>query len=231
MHGNFLGTWQECHTLRYRAGFGVRFPECPQCVILRSNSLIQIIMATSKLNKEQYANLSAFAGVMLVYSSTNRDGVTVQTAQHFFGKDFEPADKTDNEIFRVIKNVVATMWHTIAEEKKLRADADGIRSKFRATTPAEIIICDKSHNRIKHYDLTDSVWARIGLVPTKVDLEKSNRDFAKTIHAAAKAIRNAMNFAPNLASLEKAEKTAKKNAGKAEGVATATTTETVKEAA
>lgn len=166
-------------------------------------------MATSKLNKEQYANIGTFAGIMLVYNSTNRDGETVQTAQHFFGKDFEPADKSDNEIFRVIKNMVATMWHTIAEEKKLRADADGIRSKFRATTPAEIIICDKSNNRIKRYDLTDSVWARIGLVPTKVDLEKSNRDFAKTIHAAAKAIRDAMNFAPNLAGLEKAEKSEK----------------------
>ena len=71
---------------------------------------------------------------------------------------------------------------------------------------------------IKKYDLTDSVWARIGLVPTKVDLEKSNRDFQKTIHAAAKAIRNAMNFAPNLASLEKpTEKTTK--TGKAEKVA------------
>ena len=166
-------------------------------------------MATSKLNKEQFANIGTFAGIMLVYNSTNRDGETVQTAQHFFGKDFEPADKSDNEIFRVIKNMVATMWHTIAEEKKLRADADGIRSKFRATTPAEIIICDKSNNRIKRYDLTDSVWARIGLVPTKVDLEKSNRDFAKTIHAAAKAIRDAMNFAPNLAGLEKAEKAEK----------------------
>ena len=114
-------------------------------------------MATSKLNKEQYANIGTFAGIMLVYNSTNRDGETVQTAQHFFGKDFEPADKSDNEIFRVIKNMVATMWHTIAEEKKLRADADGIRSKFRATTPAEIIICDKSNNRIKRYDLT---WCR-----------------------------------------------------------------------
>ena len=106
-------------------------------------------MATSKLNKEQYANIGSFAGIMLVYNSTNKDGELVQTAQHFFGADFEPADKSDNEIFRVIKNMVATMWHTIAEEKKLRADADGIRSKFRATTPAEIIICDKSNNRIK----------------------------------------------------------------------------------
>ena len=80
-------------------------------------------MATSKLNKEQYANIGSFAGIMLVYNSTNKDGELVQTAQHFFGADFEPADKSDNEIFRVIKNMVATMWHTIAEEKKLRADA------------------------------------------------------------------------------------------------------------
>ncbi len=167
-------------------------------------------MATSKLNKEQYANLSGFAGIMLVYNSTNKDKELVQTAQHFWGADFEPADNSDDEIFRVVKNMVATMWHTIAEEKKLRQDADGIRSKFRATTPAEIIICDKNRNRIKKYDLTDSVWARIGLVPTKVDLEKSNRDFAKTIHAAAKAIRNAMNFAPNLAKMQ--EKPAEKPA-------------------
>ena len=185
-------------------------------------------MATSKLNKEQYANTGSFAGIMLVYNSTNKDGELVQTAQHFFGADFEPADKSDDEIFRVIKNMVATMWHTIAEEKKLRQDADGIRSKFRATTPAEIIICDKSNNRIKKYDLTDSVWARIGLVPTKVDLEKSNRDFQKTIHAAAKAIRNAMNFAPNLASLEKAEKPAKKNGGKGTAKAEGAATDTVK---
>ena len=31
-------------------------------------------MATSKLNKEQYANIGSFAGIMLVYNSTNKDG-------------------------------------------------------------------------------------------------------------------------------------------------------------
>ena len=53
-------------------------------------------MATSKLNKEQYANIGSFAGIMLVYNSTNKDGELVQTAQHFFGADFEPADKSYN---------------------------------------------------------------------------------------------------------------------------------------
>lgn len=37
-------------------------------------------MATSKLNKEQYANIGSFAGIMLVYNSTNKDGELVQTA-------------------------------------------------------------------------------------------------------------------------------------------------------
>ena len=46
MHGEFWVRGRKCHTLRYGAEFGVRFPECPQCVILRSNCLIQIIMAT-----------------------------------------------------------------------------------------------------------------------------------------------------------------------------------------
>ena len=218
MHGKFLGAWQEMPHFALWCKVRGSTPRVPAMRDFAQCFYNFIIMATSKLNKEQYANIGSFAGIMLVYNSTNKDGELVQTAQHFFGADFEPADKSDNEIFRVIKNMVATMWHTIAEEKKLRADADGIRSKFRATTPAEIIICEKSGNRIKKYDLTDSVWARIGLVPTKVDLEKSNRDFQKTIHAAAKAIRNAMDFAPNLASLEKpTEKTTK--TGKAEKVA------------
>lgn len=180
-------------------------------------------MATAKLNKDQYANIGSFAGIMLVYNSTNKEGEMVQTAQHFWGSDFEPADNSDNEIFRVTKNLVATIWHTIAEEKRLREDADGIRSKFRATTPSEIIICGANGGRIKRYDLTDSVWARIGLVPTKKDLEKSNRDFAKTIHSAAKAIRDAMNFAPNLAKAEKpAEKPAEAPAKRGRKPATAT---------
>lgn len=52
-------------------------------------------MATSKLNKEQYANIGSFAGIMLVYNSTNKDGELVQTAQHFFGADLSlPTSRT-----------------------------------------------------------------------------------------------------------------------------------------
>nr|DAV35422.1 MAG TPA: hypothetical protein [Bacteriophage sp.] len=37
---NFWARGRKCHTLRYGAKFGVRLPECPQCVILRSVSKI-----------------------------------------------------------------------------------------------------------------------------------------------------------------------------------------------
>lgn len=155
-------------------------------------------MATSKLNADQFANVGNFAGIMLVYTTVSKDGKTVSTGQHFFGKDFEPADKSENELFRVIKNTVAIMWHTTKKEKELRANADGIRSKFRAATPTDVIIHDQSGTCVEHDYLADSVWARIGLVPTKLDLERSSRDFEKGIHNAAKAIRDALKFKPNL---------------------------------
>lgn len=160
-------------------------------------------MATSKLNAEQFANVGIFAGIMLVYSTTNKDGKTVNTGQHFFGKDFEPADSSEDEIFRVIKSLTAIIWHTTRKERELRVSADGIRSKFKAATPTDIIIHDKSGKCVEHDYLADSVWARIGFVPTKLDLERSNRDFDKAIHNAAKAIRDALKFKPNLSPAEK----------------------------
>lgn len=171
----------------------------------------KFIMATSKLDKEQFENAAKFAGIMLVYSSTGRDNVKTLSGQHFFGKEFEPADETDDEVFRVIKNMVATIWHTVAKEKELRNSADGIRSIFRSKTPDEIVICDQNKNKIVSYKLDGSVWKSIGLVPTKIDLEKSTREFEKTIHSAAMAIRSALGFKPNLPNLLQTEKPEEKS--------------------
>ena len=78
-------------------------------------------MATSKLNAEQFANLvNGLRGVILVYKSVDREGNEKEAAQQFFGADYEPKDKTQNEIFRVWKNVVMTFWAVKAEEIKLR---------------------------------------------------------------------------------------------------------------
>lgn len=152
-------------------------------------------MATSKLNAEQFANLvNEMKGVILVYKSTDRDGNEKESAQQFFGADYEPKDKTQNEIFRVWKNVVMTFWAVKAEEIKLREANDGIRSKLRATTPCAIIFRTDKGETVKRFDLEESVWAKIGLVPTKKDFERTARDYKKAIHSAAKASFDALGF-------------------------------------
>lgn len=152
-------------------------------------------MATSKLSAEQFANLvNEMKGVTLVYKSVDREGNEKEAAQQFFGADYEPKDKTQNEIFRVWKNVVMTFWAVKAEEIKLREANDGIRSKFRATTPCAIIFRTANGETVKRFDLEESVWAKIGLVPTKKDFERTARDYKKAIHAAAKASFDALGF-------------------------------------
>jgi hypothetical protein len=168
-------------------------------------------MATCKLNTAQFAELgNGFSGVILVY--TGQDGK--ETAQHFFGADYEPADKSQDEVFRVWKNVVATFWAVKQEETKLRTDNDGIRSKLRASTPSAIIFHTAKKEKIKSYQLDESVWARIGLVPTKKDLERSARDYKKAIHAATRASFDALGFRVELPKEEKAGKPVAEKAGK-----------------
>ena len=165
-------------------------------------------MAISKLNAEQTSVQSAnFNGILFVYNG--KDGAN--TALHFLGKDFEATEKTQNAMFEVIKNVVNTFWSVKEKETDLREGADGIRSKLRASTPAEIIIRTAKGELVKKFDLTDSVWARLGLVPTKKDMERSARDKKKAIHNAAKAICEAMNFRVELPKEDKTEQPADKS--------------------
>ncbi|NDV80803.1 hypothetical protein [Bacteroides sp. 51] len=166
-------------------------------------------MKTVKFNATQYAELArTLTGTILVY--TTQDGK--ESAQQFFGPEFEPADKSENEIFRVWKNVMATFWSVKAEENKLREDNDGIRSKLRASTPSSVIFRTAKGETVKSYQLDESVWARIGLVPTKKDFERTARDYAKAIHRAAKASFDALGFRIMLAKEETTEvsKTEKK---------------------
>ena len=64
-------------------------------------------MAISKLNAEQFANMAVnAAGVVFEYAG--KDGKN--TAMHFFGADYEATVKTQDEMFRVLRNVVTTFW-------------------------------------------------------------------------------------------------------------------------
>ena len=99
----------------------------------------------SRYNSVQFENLNAneLVGVTLVYKSVNRDGETHYSGLNFAGDEYTPKDKTQDEIFRVWKNVVATFWTVKAVEAGLREDNGGIASKLRSGTPAEIIVIAK----------------------------------------------------------------------------------------
>ena len=47
---------------------------------------------------------------------------------------------------------------------------------------------------MKRFELEESLSAKIGLVPTKKDFERTARDYKKAIHAAAKASFDALGF-------------------------------------
>lgn len=149
-------------------------------------------MATSKWNSEEFVNLeNSSKGVILVYTDTKGK----KSAQYFFGEGYVPANKTQDAVFKVWRTVVATFWDVKRKEQSLRMDNDGIRSKLRASTPTEIIF-HAENNDIKRFPLEFSVWSKIGLVPTKKDLERlvKERDVKDAIHRAAKASFDALGF-------------------------------------
>lgn len=125
--------------------------------------------AITRLNSVQFEamNVNEMVGVTLVYKSVNRDGETHFSGLNFAGDEYTPKDKTQDEIFRVWKNVVATFWTVKAIEAGLRVDNGGIASKLRAGTPAEIIVRTSDGKTSKRWDVENSVWSRIGLIPTK----------------------------------------------------------------
>ena len=107
--------------------------------------------AITRLNSVQFEamNVNEMVGVTLVYKSVNRDGETHFSGLNFAGDEYTPKDKTQDEIFRVWKNVVATFWTVKAIEAGLRVDNGGIASKLRAGTPAEIIVRTSDGKRLK----------------------------------------------------------------------------------
>lgn len=159
-------------------------------------------MATCKWNSEEYAVLeNSSKGVILVYT----DSKGKKSAQYFFGEGYVPANKTQDAVFKVWRNVVATFWNVKHVELGLRKDNDGIRTKLRASTPSEIIFRAENGD-VKRFQLEFSVWSKVGLIPTKKDLERLSkaRDLKDAIHRAAKASFDALGFRVQLAKEETA---------------------------
>ena len=68
---------------------------------------------------------------------------------------------------------------------------------MNAGTPAEIIVRTSDGKTSKRWDVENSVWSRIGLIPTKKDLECAGRDLKKKINVATKASFDALKFRLN----------------------------------
>ena len=153
----------------------------------------------SKFTAVQFEAMSENAkanlvGVTLVYRSTNSKGEIHESAVNFSGDEYNPANRTQNEIFRVWKNVVSTFWNVKILEASLKKDNGGIATKLRSSTPAAIMVNTADQKHVEKWDVEASIWQRIGLVPTKKDMEECARDYKKKMHKAAKASFDALNF-------------------------------------
>ena len=139
------------------------------------------------LNAKQFEailpNLSQHAGVILAY--TGSTGAT--TGLRFFGDDFTPKNGSQKEAFRCWKNIYTVFRTVKAKEVELRADNDAIRSKLRAGTPSQIYFVTADGKIVQTYELSDSIWKSVGLVPSKKDLEMTGRELSTAIHKAAEA--------------------------------------------
>ena len=154
-------------------------------------------MATfNKFNANQLANLNRanLLGVTLIYRRVNKEGVTEESAINFSGEGFTPENRKQNEIFKVWKNVILTFWNAKIIESGLKKDNGNISTKLRTSTPSAIIV-RTANGKAEEWDIEGSVWARIGLTPTKKDIEAcKGKEGKKKMHRAAVASFDALNF-------------------------------------
>ena len=149
----------------------------------------------SRLSAAQFENLTNNAeGVTLVYRSINRDGEIHESAVVFTGEEHTPKNRKQDEIFRVWKGVVTTFWNAKILEASLKKDNGGIAVKLRSSTPAAIIVRCADKKEAVRWDVEGSIWQRIGLIPTKRDMEECAREYKKKTFKAAKASFDALNF-------------------------------------
>lgn len=164
---------------------------------------------SSKYNAEQFKHMNLnSAGIIFVYEG--KDGN--DTAMHFLGEEYEMTAKTQDEFLRVMRNLKTTFWMVKEKETELREKNDGIRCKYRSSTPAQILVNAKGNQRVKKYETDCSDFSKFGFFPTKKDLERSARDKKKYIHSSTIAMLEALNFRVEFpkAETEPAETAAKK---------------------
>lgn len=141
------------------------------------------------INKSVYRNVesveSVNKGVILEYVSESKSGVKTISFFEFTGEGYVPEKDDAQSNFKCWKKVICDFWNAKAEESVFKADNGGIACKLRSTTPARAIIRGEGFEHV--WKLDGSKWERIGLIPTKRDLEERAREYKKKMHRAAAA--------------------------------------------
>ena len=141
-----------------------------------------------RFNNAEFSAMSDnLLGVTLIYRSIRKDGTLSESCINLTGDDFVPMDNSEEESFRVWKNTIKLHWDAKRTESPLRQDNGGISIKLRSSTPAEIRVCNSKCELVYFWKQSDSIFSRIGIMPTKKDLEELIRDYKKKMHKAAKA--------------------------------------------
>lgn len=169
----------------------------------------------TKVTATEWKNMEApmtmpNGGIMLIFRGVRKDGTTATSALRFDGGVFAPETKEQNQVFGAWKSVLATFWETRKTEVELKEKNGGIRSKLSAKTPSEIAVFSADGALVKRWDISATVWEKIGLIPTKRDLEASNKEWKTYIHSAAKASFDALKFRINFAEFDIKQKSEKK---------------------
>lgn len=146
-------------------------------------------MVFANYNSVQFSevNRNELKGVSLIYRSERKDGTIVETCVWLGGADFTPANGTEDETFRVWKNAIKLHWDAKRAEGGLKVDNGGIGIRLKSSTPSEIVVRTEGGKASFKWSKEDSVFARVGIIPTKKDLEECARDYKKKMHKAAAA--------------------------------------------
>ena len=154
-------------------------------------------MTFTKISTKEFEYMeetnSKFSGIMFVYKSNYR-GEVRKSALHLGGAEFTPISGTQDEMFRTWKNVISAFWCAALQEEKYKEDNAGIKSKLSGKCPSEIIVCSSDCKTQKRWDVAAMVWEKIGLLPTKKDMEACKKEYKKKIHKAALASFDALKF-------------------------------------
>lgn len=98
---------------------------------------------------------------------------------------FEEGDNVSP--FYMWKATVEALWEAKEREELLRKDCDAIRLKISAKTPDVVHISMGEQSFV--WDLRGSEWGSVGLIPSKVDLQRlgDGRDRKRAMHQVAAA--------------------------------------------